>query len=35
MIRFVHGHATYAAGEMAAYGEKIRKHIHSDSFEGV
>jgi len=35
MIRFVHGHDTYAPGEMATYGERIRKHIRTGSFEGV
>jgi histidine triad (HIT) family protein len=35
MIRFVHGQSTYGPGEMAAYGERIRNHIHASSFEGV
>ena len=35
MIRFAHGQATYADGEMRKYGDKIRQHIHTGSFKGA
>jgi histidine triad (HIT) family protein len=34
-IRFAHGKTTYAPGEMALYGERIRKHFQTGSFKGV